>query len=74
MLLQHICKAGNGSIPKPAKKETSKKSKDRSHNYHDDEPTSSADVLSVKTAERTAEEKLARYVTGHLQVRSHSPK
>ena len=57
VLLQHICKAGNGSIPKPPRKETSKKSKDRG-DAHEDVSTS-ADVLKAKL-ERTAEEKLAR--------------
>lgn len=62
VLLQHICKAGNGSIPKPPKKESSgsKKNKDRVH-QHEEEPSSSNDALAVKKAERTAEEKLARW-------------
>ena len=57
MLLQHICKAGNGSIPKPPKKDTSKKNKDRGDGH--EEPGSSSDILKAKS-ERTAEEKLAR--------------
>ena len=72
VLLQHICKAGNGSIPKPPKKESSKKSKDRGDAH--EEPGSSSDLHKAKS-ERTAEEKLAREfqvlykdVTGELGI------
>lgn len=61
-LLQHICRAGNGSIPKPPKKGQTKKNKDRSHHVdgHDQPSSSSSSHHDAIAAERTAEEKLAR--------------
>ena len=61
-LLQHICRAGNGSIPKPPKKgNLKKKDKDRSH-HNDDHEQPSSSTHDPVAAERTAEEKLARFV------------
>ena len=69
VLLQHICKVGNGSIPKPPKKEREmKKSKDK---LVGTPSTNSAETPSTSAAtshasEHTAEEKLARYVFTQL--------
>ena len=67
MLLQHICKAGNGSIPKPPKQETPKKGKERIACLDDDNSTSSmsttvSESLLTQSGKNTAEEKLARLV------------
>ena len=61
VLLHHICKAGNGCIPKPPKKEgllTSKRSKERTANVAEHAMASSSDTHGAATAE----EKLARCV------------
>lgn len=59
VLLHHICKAGNGCIPKPPKKEgivVSKRSKDRATSPAEPSVSSSGDMYGAATAE----EKLAR--------------
>lgn len=64
-LLQHICKAGNGHVPKPAKSEshissTSKKGKNK--NKGTSGPYSSIETTSSAGVSASSEEKLARYV------------
>ena len=75
MLLQHICKAGNGSIPKPPKKVHGKKGKEKCVSAAaaavplEDFPSPAAPSTSTQvhavgssssSMENTAEEKLAR--------------
>lgn len=60
MLLHHICKAGNGCIPKPPKKEgvvVSKRNKERATSPTEPSVSSSTDTYGAATAE----EKLARF-------------
>ena len=59
VLLQHICKAGNGSIPKPPKRESNtgnKKGRERGSYQQDTSLASASDPQAVCSAE----EKLAR--------------
>lgn len=66
ILIQHICKAGNGSIPKPPKKQTSSSSSKKGRDKGGGHQCVSATVEpSPGTSEKSAEERLARYLLSH---------